>query len=143
MCPKKPKVNYADVKCTLSSLKQFHSDILTKRESHKKKICSSKRARRAGGGGWGRVVAHSIPFLYLPVFFTSFTWKDEIVLHSEHICVRDTVILYVFTFLGFLCTSVIPRVRHSVKLKMASTCPLKTGTFESKGRFNSVTRVNK
>ena len=80
------------------------------------------------------------------MFFVSFIWKDETVLHSEHSCFRDTVNLYVSTFAGLLCTSVIPRLRHSVKFKMAATCPLKTGMFESKGRFNflrrnSVTRV--
>ena len=84
---------------------------------------------REGARGVG-VITPLIPSLDLPASFTSFMWKDEIVLSSEHICFRDKVILYVSTFAGLLCTSVIPRVRHSVKFKMASTCPLKTGTFE-------------
>ena len=45
------------------------------------------------------IVTPSIPSLDLPVFFffffTSLIWKDEIVLHSVHICFRDTVIIYV------------------------------------------------
>ena len=56
---------------------------------------------REGTGGGG-VVTPSIPSLDLPVFFTSFIWKDEIVLRSKHICFRDTVILYVSTFAGLL-----------------------------------------
>ena len=83
-----------------------------------------------GVGRGGRVVTPAIPFLDLPLFYM------EIVLHSKHICVRDTVILDVCTFAGLLCTSVIPRVRHSVKPEMASTSPLKSGAFESQGRFN-------
>ena len=61
----------------------------------------------------------------------------EIGLHSKHICFRDidTGILFVSTFAGLLCNSVIPKVRHSVKPEMASTCPLKSNTFESKERF--------
>ena len=49
----------------------------------------------------GRVVTPSFPSLDLPVFFVSFIWKDEIVLHSEHSCFRHAVILYVSTFAGF------------------------------------------
>ena len=62
-------------------------------------------------------------------FLICFIWSYEIILLSEHICFTDTVILYISTFAGFLCTSVKPKVRHSVKFKMAPTCPLKTGTF--------------
>ena len=48
------------------------------------------------------VVTPSFPSLDLPVFFVSFIWKGEIVLHSEHSCFRDTVILYVSSFAGLL-----------------------------------------
>ena len=68
--------------------------------------------------------------------FCLFYMKGRNRLHSEHIFFKDTVILYVSTFAGLLCTSVIPGVRHSLKFKMAFTFPLKTGTLESKRRIN-------
>ena len=49
---------------------------------------------------------------YIENTFDLFYMKEEIVLFGEHICYRDTVILYVSTFAGLLCASVIPRVWH-------------------------------
>ena len=81
------------------------------------------------------IAAPSIPPLNLPVFFYLF-YMERRNRFTQLICFRDTVTLYDSTFAGLLCTSVIPGVKHSVKFKMASTCSLETGTFESKGRFN-------
>ena len=82
LCTRNPKVNYADVKCTISSLnliisqlaevkrriKQFYSNILTMRAWVKKHNKKNARQRWRGGG----VVIPSIPSLDLPVFFTSY-----------------------------------------------------------------------
>ena len=82
------------------------------------------------------IAAPSITPLNLPVFFYLF-YMERRNRFTQLICFRDTVTLYDSTFAGLLCTNVLPgRVRHSVKFKMASTCSLETGTFESKGRFN-------
>ena len=88
-----------------------------------------------GGGGGGKGCSPLNPFpVSARVFYLFYMERRN--RFTQLICFRDTVTLYDSTFAGLLCTSVIPGVKHSVKFKMASTCSLETGTFESKGRFN-------